>query len=271
MQNMVYKFYALMLNFNVRALRILGIKNYILYLFLSLIHLPEIIRAGNLSPLDKIMGLKEYLIHYKGSKFFFDCFFCDERSGVHNSFSLIRELYIRDCYFRFHERETFLDSKIVLDIGANCGDFSIMMASHAQKVICIEVQPIFIDLINHNMNINHFDNYSIESTFVGGKGSYKGNIQSKSTIIEILDRNNLVNVDFIKLDIEGSEFELFETPEWLERTKYLSMEVHPIFGDPQMILNVLERNGFRYTAVDHYFKPAKKSRDIFYIYARKCE
>jgi FkbM family methyltransferase len=51
-------------------------------------------------------------------------------------------------------------------------------------------------------------------------------------------------VDFLKIDIEGSEFDLFrEAPEWLSKVNRIAMEVHPKFGLASDLQEKLESYG----------------------------
>jgi hypothetical protein len=62
---------------------------------------------------------------------------------------------------------------------------------------------------------------------------------------ELLDRHEIQRVDFLKCDIEGSEFDLFfHGAEWLSRVRRLAMEVHPAFGSPLALRDLLTRRGF---------------------------
>lgn len=69
------------------------------------------------------------------------------------------------------------------------------------------------------------------------------------TIANIAVAAGWPGVDVLKIDIEGSEFELFEKTEtWqrcLDSVKVISIEVHEELGDAAAIENVLVRNGFK--------------------------
>src|SRR5215831_16573180 len=48
------------------------------------------------------------------------------------------------------------------------------------------------------------------------------------TIDEILSRFNASQVDYLKMDIEGAEFEVFRGPMgWARRVRSLGVEIHP--------------------------------------------
>jgi hypothetical protein len=55
------------------------------------------------------------------------------------------------------------------------------------------------------------------------------------------------SIDFLKIDIEGAEFNLFNSEESLkilEFVKILSIEIHPEFGSPNVIWDILKNAGF---------------------------
>ena len=58
------------------------------------------------------------------------------------------------------------------------------------------------------------------------------------------DRREMVHL--LKMDIEGSEFGLFEdNPDWLNKILHIAMEVHPEFGDVSSLCEQIKRAGFR--------------------------
>jgi uncharacterized protein (DUF2126 family) len=48
----------------------------------------------------------------------------------------------------------------------------------------------------------------------------------------------------MKIDIEGSEFELFNETDWLAAVEAISMELHHVYGDVQDVLAALSKHGF---------------------------
>ena len=68
-----------------------------------------------------------------------------------------------------------------------------------------------------------------------------------SVSLEALFRKyQLTHVDFLKIDIEGSEFDLVSTGrDMLARVDKIAMEVHPDHGRPSEILKSLQECGFQ--------------------------
>jgi hypothetical protein len=230
---------------SLNALRVLGTGRWLYYLGMFVRMLPAIIRSRDLRPLDQVMGQVAKEFRVRDTRFVLDCAYCDEkvRDGFF-AFGLAREIYIRDCYFRFHGPYVWNSMRTVVDLGANRGAFSVMAASRCRFVLCVEAQPHFAPVIRHNMEVNSFTNYAIETALVGEGGALADYEARRLTMDELFNRHRLAQVDLIKLDIEGSEFELFEHPEWLDRVRAVSMEIHPLHGHPEHVVDVLTRKGF---------------------------
>ncbi len=73
---------------------------------------------------------------------------------------------------------------------------------------------------------------------------FEGSMPPVLSLDELLARHHVDAIDFLKVDVEGSEFALFETASsWLYRVRQLAMEVHPRFGVAAKLQQVLESNG----------------------------
>ena len=224
-------------------------------------------------PLDKAMG--RYSIRkfkFRDSTFNFDCKFCDEILLEDSfAFGIAREIYIRDCYFKFLPNNTYEKVRTVVDLGANRGAFSALMTTKAKFILSVECGKQYVAIIQHNLDLNEFVNYEIENIFVGDGGSGESdNLSSQHiTMNELLDKHKLHSIDLIKMDIEGSEFSLFEKPGWLSRVDALTMEVHPFYGDVNLILNSLKNYNFEYAMADENLNRRTDLSDMSFIYAWK--
>lgn len=67
------------------------------------------------------------------------------------------------------------------------------------------------------------------------------------TVHELLDCQGWDEVDLIKADIEGAEFEILKDDSWLERTNYFCCEVHLKAGSVDTVIESINRHGFRYS------------------------
>lgn len=231
---------------NPNAWRVLGNTGYLQLLITFLRKIPSIVQAGDLRPLDQAMAGGNDTFHFRGKALRFDCAYCDKniQDGSYE-FGIVREILIRDCYFHYLPADTLEDLGTVVDLGANRGMFSVLAAAFAQRVLSIEAEPAFRPVIEHNARINGFDHVTVETVFVGAGGALEdGTAKDHVDLKELLDRQEFNTVDLLKIDIEGSEFALFEHPDWLPRVKRICMEVHRDYGDVQQIVTSLETHGF---------------------------
>lgn len=260
----------LALNFGWRALLVLGSFTYLRFVLVFFCNARAILRAGDLSPIDRAMGSRPIKVHMNENDFVLDCLYTDQhvQDGTF-TFGIVREMYIRNCYLRYGVAEAARKARTVLDLGANRGAFSIMMARQANLVIAVEVNPLFKEAIAHNMAINGFTNYAVEIAIVGGGGACGEENSHGLTIPELLQKHNLESVDLVKMDIEGSEFELFRSPEWLTRISALCMEVHPKYGNPQEVITALEQHAFDFVVADQNFLSVDNLERAEFIYAWK--
>lgn len=255
---------------NPRASKVLGVRQHAHLMMMFLILLPEIIRSRDLRPLDRTMANKVQKLNYRGRQVRLDLEYCDfhVRDGSF-VFGSIREILIRDCYFKYHHPSIFPAAKTVVDIGANRGVFSTIVASVADFVLCVEAQPHFIPVIQHNMKANSFSNYAIECATIGSGGALGGDGSKSLRIRDLFQRYQLRRINFLKMDIEGSEFSLFEEFNWLEIVDSLSMEVHRAYGNPIDVIQKLTLHGFGVVLADKNLRLIHDPQYVDFIFASK--
>ena len=211
------------------------------------IHLPAIVREGNLKSADRGIRDRTFEARIFGQRLMLpgDCF-----SGA-------REIYGRKVYFalpdfRLHPKD------VVIDLGANTGLLTLLSAGIGARTIAVEAQDRFIPIIKANLRANSCEsNTDIEWGLIGeltGVMSSPANRRSAShyaaeapilTLNALVSKYHLSRIDFLKIDIEGSEFDLLSRNlDWLSITKRLVMEVHPAFGDAADLVKVLRAAGF---------------------------
>lgn len=121
--------------------------------------------------------------------------------------------------------EYFLDeNSICLDIGANIGVKSLVMANFARngKVYALEAAPSVAKVLRLNVEKNRVSNVVVEEKAVGEKeqivhfidNSCWGHVDTTgsngvdvemTTLMHIAEAHRLPKVDFVKIDIEGNE------------------------------------------------------------------
>lgn len=152
----------------------------------------------------------------------------------------INEERMYDPVFANHQGMT------VLDLGANCGLFSLYAADSCQKLFAVEPTPatfsILKEIVKDQSNITTLQ-FAVGAsndpvTFFINENSTTNSLLNRNgmpievpgtTIASLLDSQNIDQVDFIKCDIEGSEMQAL-TDETLgpiaNRVKFWFVEVH---------------------------------------------
>ena len=263
--------------FSLNVFKSLGIFNYLIFLAFILKNVTKIAKERNMNSLDKEIGRKNIFtsFNFKNFDIKFDCNYTDKLILEDSfSFGIIREIFIRNTYFIHLPPKAYNKCKVVVDLGANRGCFSTLMTPLAERILSVEVQNKYNKSISHNLELNNFYNYKIDNSYVGGKGQFFNNANIFKTIDELFKKYKIDFCDIIKIDIEGSEFKLFEdiACDWLSKVNYIVMEVHPIYGDPKVIVERLKSEGFYFNLVNQNLEKIKSVKDfksISFIYAWK--
>lgn len=161
-----------------------------------------------------------------------------------------------------------------IDLGANIGYVTLLMASLAKSVHAIEPDPKNLELLRHNVSMNGYDdkvtiygqgisNFSGYRSFHVGRASNLGGMtKTKNTTNESIKvrvqtladlcRTNHFLPNLIKMDIEGHEVEVLQGFHSLAQDEFpckIVMELHPTEYNEDHSLEQqfrkLLRNGFR--------------------------
>ncbi len=180
----------------------------------------------------------------------------------------------------------------VLDVGANMGWYSIHFSKwvgQSGKVFAFEPVPEIYEELKSNIKLNFCQNIILfncalgnqnesilfnVSDFEGGSGASSENLKfgkeikvSKRKLDDLMNDQNLDNIDFLKIDIEGGELNMLKGAEKLiEKYKpKMLLEIVDIHCDrfehlPEDICNFLFNKGYdgRYFGNEH----SKKLNDI---------
>lgn len=129
-----------------------------------------------------------------------------------------------------------INQPVVLDIGANIGNHLLPILPIVKKAIAFEPQPKIFDMLKQSVEKNKFGNCIIKNYGLGCKDEHltfyenvSGNNGGSSFVAEnylgvdkkvlnlpikngdaVLDDLAIQKLDFIKIDVEGFEFEVFE-------------------------------------------------------------
>ncbi len=146
-------------------------------------------------------------------------------------FHIIMETCICDDYQKIKEMK-IKEGDIVFDLGAQIGSFAVMAAKLGAKVYSFEPNKTNYGFLEKNIKINNLEGkiipfnigiYSFdgkvglntETSNTGGYSIEKDN-ESNGEEIEVkkmstvMSENNIKKINLLKIDVEGSEFEIFK-------------------------------------------------------------
>jgi FkbM family methyltransferase len=180
---------------------------------------------------------------------------------------LIREM-MEDMYGKI-EKDWY-----VIDIGAQKGVFTIRAATFAKEVHAYEPSKENFDILDKNLDLNKINNVRADMVAVAGNNGSMDLILSKSSLTHSLYQGigeptgqvqkvmvitlddvamEVPRIDFIKVDCEGSEYEMFYNakPWTLDKIKRFMIELHP-HGKytNQEFINFLENEGFEVKSIE---------------------
>jgi FkbM family methyltransferase len=234
--------------------------------------LPAVARTRTLGDADSRMARRSWRFRAQGVEI--------QLQG--HLWSGAREMYCRGVYFpdaRFDLRP----GTTVVDLGANSGLFSLLAARRGCKALAVEAQIGFIQEIGQLAQQHGVaERVVLEHALVGGSrgilavpgaleraSHFQGRHPERLTMPQLLARHGVDSVDFLKCDIEGSEFELFEHTEgWLPAVRRIAMEVHCEHGSATSLVRILEDAGFEVMLRDNLLRRVQDfSESAGYLFA----
>lgn len=166
--------------------------------------------------------------------------------------------YYSDYYSNF---DINYKDRVIIDIGANCGDTALFFASEGSKVFAFEPVKEYYDIALKNLDLNpdlskniEMFNYAVSykkgklnidamdsvSSYINENDSYE------IEVIPIKDIIKNVQPDLLKMDCEGCEYEIIENSD-LSMFNELIFEYHPylVGKDYKILVDKLEKEGFK--------------------------
>ena len=203
-------------------------------------------KAGNLQPADQTLGDGPIAVNYHGAR--------AELVGP-RILSGIREIWVRDVYLGGGFVRIKPGDHIV-DLGCNRGNFTALALAHGDDVTATVVEVNEDELGRFRNNIGHngwLGRVNIVQAFLGNRTHLQdrldgiGALEGVPTITEdeLIDGQGIEKIDFLKCDIEGSEFGLFdENSRLLKMARQIAMEIHTDVGSADEMIALLEGHGF---------------------------
>jgi FkbM family methyltransferase len=162
---------------------------------------------------------------------------------------------------------------VVVDMGAHIGAFAVRAAqlAHPGQVYAYEASKKNYALLTENRQLNSLENLYIEnsavsdhrgpmSLYIPAGNSILGSLlQSTSsftetvqaiTFADIIAEHALTQIDFLKVDVEGAEFDILLTSsaETFAKVQHMVIEYHEFEGDERThldLVNLLVSHGFK--------------------------
>ncbi len=176
----------------------------------------------------------------------------------------------------------------IIDIGSHIGTFSLLVSQFCNKgkILSYEPMPDNFECLKLNLEINKIKNI-IPFNFAVSSDSGKldmffnndqsgHNIFSKNnkkitinsiSLQKIFDDNNIKSCKLLKLDCEGSEYQIIDAlpSDYFDRIENIVMEYH--FADskselPKKMISKIQNAGFKIKTKEHY-------NDMGFLIARK--
>ena len=164
------------------------------------------------------------------------------------------EVYYQVMYGRSYLIKTKTTPKVIIDCGANIGITTIFYKKQYPdcKIIAIEPEKGNYELLKKNTEKykdifciktavnNKNTNFSIDTSNNDNWGFKieETNQQLPDTLVtmtinDIIEKYQIDTIDILKIDIEGSEKELFQDnyEKWLPKVKYIMIELHDGFKE----------------------------------------
>jgi len=201
-------------------------------------------------------------------------------------FGAIKDILLNREYEYLPEFElNRFEGKMIVDAGAHVGLFSLIASTFAKEVISIEPHPLNFKLLQLNLEINNAENvipinkalWSKTETMTLYEGKHTGahtilkKCDSKKFNVSSITLKDLINefgeIDLLKVDIEGAEFEVFNglNGQDSENIKNIVAECHLEAGDISQLEKSLKENGW---CTEKFTPPLVKKKASYSIKVR---
>lgn len=202
-------------------------------------------RDNNLQPADIAMGEGPFVASYKGKT---------ARLSGQSVISGIREIWVREVYLA----RGFLKigpNATVVDLGANMGNFTMLALAMGEnaRVIAVEPSQAMRRKLSRQLEMNAWTTrVYVVPHFVGGRTQGPEPLINEDTVDcrfisedEFIESQHLKQIDLLKSDIDGSEFELLRpNSRLLAISQQVAIELHGWGGNIAEFTQRLRDCGF---------------------------
>ncbi|GHT75650.1 hypothetical protein AGMMS50262_11590 [Bacteroidia bacterium] len=194
--------------------------------------------------------------------------------AANSDFCIFDEVIMRGSY-DYHFPADF-QPKTIIDCGANIGLATVFFKNRFPQAKIFSVEPASSNFSVLQKNTGQFSNITLYQAGVWDKTAnlvienydtqYPFGFTVKETeqecensfkavtIEQIMKENNLDKIDILKIDIEGSEKEIFsaDCDYWLSRTRFIFMELHDFMkaGCSKAFFSALSKYNFSLSALN---------------------
>lgn len=195
--------------------------------------------------------------------------------------SIVNSVAIQDEY---QLEQLGLQNATIIDLGGQNGYFSVFASKYAKEIFTFEPIPENYNNILKNVQLNHLEhivkpvNLAVSdkeekikiylSNNTGGHSIYYGasgqfHEISTTTLPNIFDDNHIEHCHLLKMDIEGSEYNiLYSLPdEYFSKIDHIRMEVHEIDKEQnnhRCLINYLKQKNYDIIFFENHILFAKK-------------
>ena len=154
---------------------------------------------------------------------------------------------------------------VIVDIGAHIGGFAVRAAkqAHRGKVFAYEASRKNFAMLSENRNLNNADNLHIHNVAISGqRGEMKffmpgdngalGSLMQETkspmeivqstTLADLIAENNIAQIDYLKMDVEGAEYDILLScsDETLSKIQKIVLEYHEFTGHHHSHIDLVE-------------------------------
>lgn len=197
-----------------------------------------------------------------------------ELKRISSDIHVFQQIIVQEEYLNIINliKNNYESCNVMIDAGANIGLTSLYFKSFFPNINIIALEPLdqtFLRL-ERNVEINNFKNITLikkglwsHSTKLKGDYSFRDGQDWSFRLVDALPNENalfevcsvpdiikeykLDIIDFLKIDIEGSEIELFKNSldlSWLNKVKIIGIEIHNEFNCRETIEQILINYNF---------------------------